>query len=120
VITLAPVLILPPGHFQQTQTRVARRKRRRGEKWFIAVGSLVTLAIVAVVAFSLTTHQKTSGHGCIDFNYLTMIGGAEMYQCGDRARIMCASAEPKNDPDPGFYKDMDVACREAGLQTGTR
>jgi len=91
------------------------RQRPPRAKLMLVIGSLLSAALVAVVIFSFTTRQKQSGNGCIDFDYITMIGGAEMYKCGQDARNLCASPVPANDSDPGFYVDLHAACRKAGL-----
>ena len=57
--------------------------------------AVVTLVLVGLVVFSLTNHQRKTGNGCIDFNYSTMIGGAEMYKCGSQARTVCATPPSK-------------------------
>lgn len=91
------------------------RRRPPRARLMLIIGSVLSAALVAVVIFSFTTRQKQSGNGCIDFDYITMIGGAEMYKCGQDARNLCASPVPANDSNPGFYVDLHAACRKAGL-----
>jgi hypothetical protein len=117
VFTLRPVLIIPPGHQKEVERR--RRNRSKRDKIGMYVGAVAMVAVVALVLFSLTNHQRKSGHGCIDFNYITMIGGAEWYQCGADARFSCLQPSIKNDPDPGFHKDLIEACRKAGIETAS-
>lgn len=81
----------------------------------LAFGAVLSVIVVALVVFSLTTHQKKSGHGCIDFNYMTMIGGAEMYRCGQPAKSMCLQPPLRANKDFGFQKDLVAACDKAGL-----
>ena len=78
-----------PDHFQQaTQQATRRRFRSRRERVAVWIMAVVTIALVGLAVYSLTNHQRTTGHGCIDFNYSTMIGGAETYKCGAKARTL--------------------------------
>jgi hypothetical protein len=80
--------------------------------------AVITLALVAVTVFSLANHQRTTGHGCIDFNYSTMIGGAETYACGPKARALCASPAEKGGIDGDYVAELAATCRKAGIRTG--
>jgi len=108
-----------PGHYQQTADQPRRsRYRSRRELVAVRVAAVLTLVIVGVVVFSLTTHQRTTGHGCIDFNYSTMIGGSEMYKCGAQARALCAAPRTGRSIDTDFQVELYAACRKAGFPTG--
>ena len=114
-------MVYAPGHFQRA-TRGHRRYRSRRERLSVQAATAIALVLAGLVVFSLTSHQRRSGNGCIDFNYTTMIGGAETYACGSRARTLCASprggrsAIPKS-VDTDFTTALYAACRKAGLAT---
>ncbi len=106
------MLILPPGHWQQT-ARVPRFGRR--ERWIVGSGValLATLAVVLVIAF--TSLQRTSHRGCIDVSAATVIGGSELYRCGAAARALCAQPEGAGTAFLSFQRALAQACRKAGL-----
>lgn len=79
--------------------------------------AVLTVGLIGVTAFSLTNHQRATGHGCIDFNYATMIGGAEMYRCGAPARALCASRPSRASIDGDFEAELRIACREGRILT---
>jgi hypothetical protein len=113
-------MVFAPGHFQQSseQAKTRRRFRSRRERIAVQMMAVITLALVAVTVFSLTNHQRTTGHGCIDFNYSTMIGGAETYACGAQARTLCAEPNAKGGIDGDYVAELFATCRKAGLPTG--
>jgi hypothetical protein len=115
-----PAMVFAPGHFQQAseQTSTRRRFRSRRERVAVYIAGIVTLVLIGLVVFSLTNHQRTTGHGCIDFNYSTMIGGAETYKCGAQARALCATPPTRAGIDGDFQPELYAACRKAGLPTG--
>lgn len=102
-----------PGHFEQA-TR--RRFRSRREQLSVRIAAVVALALLGLVVFSLTTHQAATAKGCIDFNYTTMIGGAEMHACGAQARALCATPAGRESIDTDFQTELYAACRKAGLR----
>jgi hypothetical protein len=107
-------MVFAPGHYQEiTQPR----QRRPLERVSVRLFALVTLIVLGLVVFSLTTHQKQSGHGCVDFNYTTMIGGAEMYKCGSAAKTLCATPRSRASIDSDFQTALYPACRKAGIPT---
>lgn len=114
-------MVYAPGHFQQSseQAKARRRFRSRRERIAVQMMAVITLALVAVTVFSLTNHQRTTGHGCIDFNYSTMIGGAETHECGAQARALCATPAGKNGIDGDYLSELFATCRKAGLRTGS-
>lgn len=111
---------LPPDHYREIEAQAKsyrdgfRAPRHRIVIW---VGAALSIALVALVVFSLTTKQKQSGHGCIDFNYTTPVGGAEMYKCGPAARDLCVSPSSQDSLTGGFDNALHAACRKAGLPT---
>ncbi len=82
--------------------------------------AIVALVLIGLVVFSLTTHQATSGGGCIDFNYSTMIGGAETHECGSQARTLCATPPSRQSIDGDYLRELYVACRKADIPTGRK
>lgn len=113
-------MVFAPGHFQQSNQPATTRRRFRSRRERLAVRgmAIITLALVAVTVYSLTNHQRTTGHGCVDFNYTTMIGGAETYECGAKARSLCATRPGGRSIDTSFQTQLYAACRKAGIATG--
>lgn len=112
-------MVYAPGHFRQTTGRRFRSRRERLSVWAAAA---VALVLLGLVVFSLTNHQRRTGNGCIDFNYTTMIGGAEMYKCGAQARTLCATSAGgqgagAKSVDTDFTTALYAACRKAKLPT---
>ena len=112
-------MVYAPGHFQQVSAQPARDPHRsRRERIVVRAMALLTIAVIGVTVFSLTSHQRRTGGGCIDFNYSTMIGGAEMYRCGGAARTLCATPAAGRSLDTDFQAELYAACRRARLPTG--
>lgn len=110
-------MVFAPDHFQQVNQQATRRRFRSGrERGAAYAATIVTLVLVGLVVFSLTTHQRRTGNGCIDFNYSTMIGGAEMYKCGAAARNLCTTPPSKKSIDGSYLSELYAACRKAGLR----
>ena len=107
-------MVYAPGHFKAA---TQRRERSRRERLSIRIAGLLTIAIAGLVVFSLTTHQRHNGNGCVDFNYTTMIGGAEMYRCGAAAQRLCATPTSRQSIDGDFLVELYKACRNAGIPT---
>jgi hypothetical protein len=113
-------MVYAPGHFQQAtqQATGKRRYRSRREQLAVRTMALIALALIGLVVYSLTSHQARSGNGCIDFNYSTMIGGAETHRCGAQARTLCATPRAGENVDSDFQAELYAACRKAGIPTG--
>ena len=112
-------MVYAPGHFQQASQQSSRRRyRSRRERIAVRAMAAITLVLLALVVYSLTDHQRQTANGCIDFNYTTMIGGAETYKCGSAARSMCASPAGGESIDTDFQTELYAACRKAGLPVG--
>lgn len=112
-------MVYAPGHFQQAnQQRSGRRYRSRRERIAVRATLTITLMLLGLVLYSLTNHQRQTANGCIDFNYTTMIGGAEEYDCGAKARTLCATPPAGKLVDGDFQVELYAACRQAGLPTG--
>jgi hypothetical protein len=107
-------MVFAPGHYQEiTQPR----PRRRRERVSIRVFALTIVIVLGLVVFSLTTHQKQFGKGCVAFNYTTMIGGSEMSSCGSAAKTLCATPRSRASIDGDFQTALYAACRKAGIPT---
>lgn len=112
-------MVYAPGHFQEaTQWSTRRRFRSQRERLAVWAAASVTLVLLGLVVFSLTNHQRKTGHGCIDFTYTTMIGGAEMYKCGSEVRTLCATPASARSIDADFQRELYAACHKAGVPTG--
>lgn len=106
------MLILPPGHAE----RAARPLRiGRRERWMVGSGLTLLAALLAVLIISLTSHQRVSGHGCIDVSAATVIGGSELYRCGAAARALCTQPGHAGAEFASFQRALADACRKAGL-----
>jgi hypothetical protein len=105
-------MVFAPGHYQEiTQPR----PRHRLERVSVRLFALVTLIVIGLVVYSLTTHQKQVGKGCVAFNYTTVIGGSEKSECGSAARALCASPRSRASIDGDFQTALYAACRKAGI-----
>jgi hypothetical protein len=102
---------LPPGHYAQV---TAPRRRARGRDRLLVGGGLAMIAAIAVaVVISFASVQRQSRHGCIDVSAATVIGGSELYRCGETARALCAQTRSRS--SVAFTQALDAACRRAGL-----
>jgi hypothetical protein len=106
------MLILPPGHAQRA-TRPLRIGPR--ERWFLGAGGVLLTALAVILVISLGSHQRVSGHGCIDVSAATAIGGSELYRCGAAARALCEQSGPAGREFVSFQRALASACRKAGL-----
>ena len=106
------MLILPSGHAVQEASGPTISRR---EKWLIGsvLGLFATLCVTVVIAF--TRSQKQSRHGCIDVSAATVIGGSELYRCGQAARELCTEPGGAQSPNVAFQRALADACRKAGL-----
>ncbi len=106
------MLILPPGHGQEV---TQRRGLSRRERWLIGsvLGLLAVICVAVVVAF--TSVQKQSRNGCIDVSAATVIGGSELYRCGQAARDLCTQPGGQRSSNVAFARALAEACHKAGL-----
>jgi hypothetical protein len=95
----------------------ARAKRlstplRWGRREKAAIGTL--LAVLVAAAIALGTYALTSGSparaDCVDVNFASTLGGAELKGCGARARRICASGS-----FPAIRRELREACIRAGF-----
>jgi hypothetical protein len=109
------VLILPPGHSEQV---LARRAFTRRERWMIGSVLTTVAALAVVIVVALATSGHTSANGCVHVNLPYSTGGQEFYECGSRARSMCAQVGTPGGLTGAAAHAVAVQCRKAGLPAG--
>jgi hypothetical protein len=96
----------------QEQARRLSEPLRWGRREKTVIG--IVAAIVAVAAIALIVFAASSGAparaDCIDLEFPSTLGAAEVKGCGERARQLCASGAYK-----GLKDEMRVACEHAGF-----
>ncbi|HEY1458058.1 MAG TPA: hypothetical protein VGF15_06030 [Solirubrobacteraceae bacterium] len=74
----------------------------------------VLLAIAALSALGLLAYALTSGAparaDCVDVNFASTLGGADLKGCGEQARRICASGDFHH-----IEQELQAACRRAGF-----
>ena len=106
------MLILPPGHAERAARPLHIGRR---ERWFLGSGLALLGVLAVVLVLSFTSHQRTSGHGCVDVSAATGIGGSELYRCGAAARALCTEPGRAGSEFVSFQRALAQACRKAGL-----
>jgi len=86
------------------------------EKAAVAVAVVLVLAVVGLAAFAFTGRSSREGPGCIEVNFASTLGGANLHACGRRARELCAS--PQSNPGAEAEGALRSACRRAGVPYG--
>ncbi len=86
----------------------------RREKTAVAVVlTCVVLIVVGLGAYALTSGAPAR-KDCIDFTFASTLGGAQVHECGGKARAVCAS--------PGAFRgvtaELRTVCRKAGFPFG--
>ncbi len=82
----------------------------RREKTVIGiVGAIVAAAAVALVVFALSSGAPARAD-CIDLEFPSTLGAAEVKGCGEHARRICASGAYR-----GLREEMRAACAHAGF-----
>jgi hypothetical protein len=107
------MLIMPTGHGREVfgAPRFSYR-----EKWIVGVGVAMIAVLVVVVVISFTSVQRKSQNGCIDVSAATVIGGSELYRCGEAARDLCSTPNGPGAADNiSFRRALADACSKAGL-----
>ncbi len=96
----------------QEQSRRLSEPLRWGRREKALVGAL--LAVAAAVVIALIVFAASSGAparaDCIDLNFPSTLGAAEVKGCGSRARRICNSGAYR-----GIAPEMRVACERAGF-----
>jgi hypothetical protein len=96
----------------QEQARRLSEPLRWGRREKAIVGVLV--AVVAAAAIALVVFAASSGAparaDCIDLEFPSTLGAAEVKGCGEHARQICSSGAYK-----GLKAEMRAACEHAGF-----
>jgi len=87
----------------------------RREKTVVAVVlSCAVLALVGLGAYALTSGAPARV-GCISLTFASTLGGAQVHECGAKARSLCAS--------PGAFRaiaqEVRATCKRAGYPVGS-
>ncbi len=111
----APVSLRNPMVMQEQSRRLSQPLRwGRREKTLVAVLAVVAaLAVAGIVAYGLTSSSPARAD-CIDVNFASTLGGAELKGCGAQARRICASGHEFRSIQP----ELRAACRRAGFAFG--
>ncbi len=105
------MLILPPGHAEQLRAPIRAR-------WMQVLGAVITAAVVAIAVVAITTKGHTSGNGCVDVVIPYAVGGQELYDCGAKARALCAGVDRPSGFGGTAGRAVATECRKAGLHVG--
>ncbi len=100
-------MIMPEGHYRDTQVRRSRNPR---ERWILRLGGLLSALVIAVTVYSLTSSQPRNGNGCLSFNYTMVMGGEQYYKCGATARRICARPPHLGGLANNFAVKLHEAC----------
>jgi len=96
----------------QDQARRLREPLRWGRREKTIVG--VVLAIVLAAAVALAVYGLSSGAparaDCIDLEFPSTLGAAEVKGCGAQAQRICGSGAYR-----GLRDEMKLACERAGF-----
>jgi hypothetical protein len=87
----------------------------RREKAAVAVVlSCMALALLGLAAYALTSGAPARAD-CVNLTFASTLGGAQVHECGARARKLCASPQ-------GFRgavaEELQTQCRRAGFRFG--
>jgi hypothetical protein len=105
-------MVYAPNHFREVNEP---RTRGTMERVSVRIFALLAIVVIGITIYSLTDHQRQTKNGCIDFDYTTMIGGAEMYKCGTEAKTLCLTPATVGGVDADFQTSLFEACRKAKL-----
>jgi hypothetical protein len=109
------VLILPPD---RARTVAVPRRFSAREKWILGSVLAGVAALVVAVVISIGASGHRTGNGCVDVTFPIAIGGQEIYECGAKARELCASTGRSGGLSAVEDRAVAVQCRKAGLPVG--
>ncbi|MCW3034658.1 MAG: hypothetical protein JWM60_3003 [Solirubrobacterales bacterium] len=96
----------------QEQARRLREPLHWGRRERTIIG--IVLAVVVAAAIGLGAYALTSGAparaDCVDLEFPSTLGAAEVKGCGPQAQRICASGAYK-----GIRREMQAACEHAGF-----
>ena len=75
------------------------------------LAAVAALAVVLVIALASSGHSTS--YGCVSVNLPYSTGGQEFYECGPRARAMCAQAGAPGGIRGAAGRAVAVQCRKA-------
>lgn len=82
-------------------------------------GVLTTVAVLAVVVvIALVSSSHATGNGCVHVNLPYSTGGQEFFECGTRAKAMCAEVGAPGGYSGAAAQAVATQCRRAGLPVG--
>jgi hypothetical protein len=82
-------------------------------------GVLASVAILAVaVVLAVSSGSHITSKGCVDVTIPYSLGGQEIYECGARARSLCASVGSAGGFSGTAGGAVAAECRKAGLPVG--
>jgi hypothetical protein len=110
------MLVLPPGHAEELQR--PRYHLNLRERWIIGSLLVILAALVVALVVSISTSEHKTAGGCVDVKFPTTIGGAEIYKCGQQARVLCSSVSNRATFTDIEGRAIAVECRKAGLPVG--
>jgi hypothetical protein len=100
--------------FEQSRRLSEPLRWGRRERTVAAVlVSCVVLALVGLGAFALTSGAPARA-GCVNLTFASTLGGAEVHECGAKARGLCASPSAFH----GIAEQLRAACKHAGYPVG--
>lgn len=80
------------------------------------LASVATLAAVLLIALATSGHSTS--RGCVSVNLPYSTGGQEFYECGARARAMCAQVGAPNGFSGPAAAAVSVQCHKAEIAVG--
>ncbi len=75
-------------------------------------------AVVVIVAISIGSSGKSSGHGCIYATIPGAVGAQEISECGAQARATCLSTATPGAFTVQAARVIAAECRKAGVPVG--
>jgi hypothetical protein len=99
--------------FDQSK-RLARPLRWTRAGKLAAGACALLLAIAVTLAIVLAGPGPGHGPGCISVTFASTLGGAELDECGARARTVCRAPQSY----PSLAGEIRAQCRRLGYPTG--
>jgi hypothetical protein len=100
----------------QEQSRHVSEPLRWGQREKTAVAVVLSCAALALIG--LGVYALTSGAparaGCISLTFASTLGGAQVHECGAKARGLCASPSSFRT----IAQEVRATCKRAGYPVG--
>ena len=98
--------------FEQSRRLSEPLRWGRREKTTVAIlACCVALALLGLGVFALTKGAPARAD-CIDLTFPSTLGGAQIHECGARARQTCATPGGLG---PGLAQELRAACARARM-----